>query len=214
MTFKKNLFTMLTAVFLAVVGAWLIGIGTLEIISGLTLVIPTVVMALLIEDLFRKLLGERGKLTWQYFLGEMFVVGSTLTWFWASKSTTVKEMAIRLITTFLLGFCGMLWFNFKYKASVQSGEEREQAKWARFRTKVQASTKEDGFKILACCLRFRLVDNNLANPLDLDQALALYNRKLMTLEELMAEEDDGTGSLQIAQDAATNYIQALVRKLG
>lgn len=213
MTFKKNLFTLIMSVFLAVVGALLIGIETYEIVSGLTLVIPTIVLALLIEDLFRKLLGEREKLTWQYFLGELFVISSALAWFWASKSGTMKEMIVGLITVFLLGGCGILWFNLVYRASTQSGEEKEQAKWARFRTKIRASSQEEGYQILSCVLRYRLVDSNIASDLDLTTPLAPYADQFMTLEELIAAKDDGSGNYQIAKDSASDYILDLVKDL-
>lgn len=215
MTFRKNLFTLITAVFFAVVGAMLVGIGTLEIISGLTLAIPTIIMALLIEDLFRKLLGEREKLTWQYFLGDLFVISSTLAWFWASKSVTIKEMVFRLIAVFLLGFLGGFWFKLVYTASTQSGEEKEQAKWARFRAKVKASGQAEGYEILACTLRYQLVDNDLSSDLNLDVPLAFYSDQFMTLKELIATapKDDGSGNYQIALESATNYIQGLVKDL-
>jgi hypothetical protein len=214
MTFKKNLFTLLAAVFLAVTGAWLVGIGTAEIVSGLTLVIPTVVMALLIEDLFRKLLGAREKLTWQYFLGEVFVIASVLMFLYASKSITVKEMAIRLIATFLLGVCGILWFNVLYKRSIESDEERLQETWAKYRAKVRAAGATEGYKVLACTLRYHLVGDTLDGALDFDKPLAEYGEQLMTLEELIGATDDGSGIQQIAVDEATNYIKKLVANLG
>ena len=45
MTFRKNLFVMLSAVVLVVIGALLMDIGIPQIVDGLTLVIPTVAMA-------------------------------------------------------------------------------------------------------------------------------------------------------------------------
>lgn len=214
MTFKKNLFTLVTAVFLAVMGAWLVGIGVAEIISGLTLVIPTIVMALLIEDLFRKLLGAREKLTWQYFLGDLFVIGSILVWFYASKSVTVKEMVVRLISVFLLGLLGGVWFKFIYRDSIAEDGEKEQARWAKYRAKVTAAGATEGYKVLACTLRYRVVGDSLNGALDLDRPLALYSEQLMTLEELIGAADDGSGNHQIVLDDATNYIKKLVANLG
>lgn len=214
MTFRKNLFTLLTAVFLAVTGAWLMKIEVAELVSGLTLVIPTVILALLIEDLFRKLLGEREKLTWQYFLGEMFIIGSTLSWFWASTSITMKELIIRLVTTFLLAGIGMLWFNIVYRGSTQTIEEKQQAKWARLRTKIKASTKEEGYKILSGILRYRMDNNTLSGNIDFTSPLAPYDNQFMTYEEIMAEEnDDGSGNLQMVRESASKYIQDLTREL-
>lgn len=213
MTFKKNLFVLLSSVFLAVVGATLVGIQLPNIIEGLTLVIPTVAMALLIEDLWRKLLKEREKLSWQYFLGEVFVVGATLTWFWASMSGTIKDMVVRLVTVFLLGFLGMLWFNFAYKPSVQTIEEREQEKWLHYRGKIQKADKETAVKILAGVLRYHLCDDSLAGDLDFDHPLALWNDNLMTLEEILACNEEGNLALLDVQTAAIDYLQIITMDL-
>ena len=213
MTFKKNLFVLLSSVFLATVGALLVGVETQKLLEGLTLVIPTVAMALLIEDLWRKLLTDREKLTWQYFLGEMFVIGSGLTWFWASKSTNVKEMVYRLIAVFLLGILGGVWFKLVYHNSVQTFEEKEQDKWDKLRPKVKASSKEEAVKILAYNLRYHLFDDSLDGILEIEKPLAFYNDQFMTFEEIYGATDDGTGNLQAAQSAATKYLQILTMDL-
>ena len=209
MTFRKNLFVLLSSVFLATVGALLVGVESQKLLEGLTLVIPTVAMALLIEDLWRKLLTDREKLTWQYFLGEMFVIGSGLTWFWASKSTNVKEMIYRLIAVFLLGILGGIWFKLVYHNSVQTFEEQEQEKWAKLRPKVKASSQDEAVKILACNLRYHLVGDNLDGILEIEKPLAFYNDQFMTFEEIYGATDDGTGNLQAAQKAATEYLQII-----
>jgi|GEM_PF-4743351 len=213
MTFRKNLFVLLSSVFLATVGALLIGVETQKLLEGLTLVIPTVAMALLIEDLWRKLLTDRQKLTWQYFLGEMFVISSGLTWFWASKSTNVKEMIYRLIAVFLLGILGSIWFKLIYHNSVQTFEEKEQEKWAKLRPKVKASCQTEAQKILAYNLRYHLVGDTLDGDLEIEQPLAVYNDQFMTFEEVYGAIDDGTGNLQVAQSAATEYLQILTMDL-
>lgn len=213
MTFKKNLFVLLSSVFLAVVGATLVGIGMPKIIEGLTLVIPTVAMALLIEDLWRKMLGERQTLTWQYFFGELLVIAATLTWFWASTSGTIKEMVVRLVTVFLFGLLGMLWFNLAYKPSVQTIEEREQEKWAKFRPKIKKAGKNAAGEILANTLRYHLVDDNLAGDLDTDTPLAVWDNQLMTLEDVMAVKDEGNQALLKVQTDAIDYLQIITMDL-
>lgn len=213
MTFKKNLFVLLSSVFLAVIGALLVGIEFDVLISGLTLVIPTVVMALLIEDLWRKLLGAREKLTWQYFIGEAFIIGSVLTFFWASKSDSVKSCLLRLLSVFLFGVLGGIWTKFIYRPSTQTYEERAQESWAKFRRKAKKSTKEEGTKLLNNSLRFRLVGDNLDGDLDFERPLGIFNEQCMTYEELCGSDDDGTGNLGTVQRAAYEYIQALVSSL-
>lgn len=209
MTFKKNLFVLLSSVFLAVVGALLMGIGIPNIIEGLTLVIPTVAMALLIEDLWRKLLGDREKLSWQYFFGELLIIASTLTWFWASTSVTIKDMVIRLITVFLFGVLGMLWFELAYKPSVQSIEEREQEKWEKYRTKIKKADKETAVKILANVLRYRLCDHSIASNLDTSSPLAVWDNQILTLEEVLAIEDEGNEALLQVKTDAIDYLQLI-----
>jgi hypothetical protein len=213
MTFRKNLFVMLSAVVLVVIGALLMDIRMPQIVDGLTLVIPTVAMALLIEDLWRKILTAREKLTWQYFLGEVFVVGSGLAWLWASTSTDMKSMGIRLGVVFFLGLLGGIWFALCYHPSVQSPEEREQEKWARFRAKIKKADKADAFKTLAGVLRFRLLGDDLSGDLDFDRPLAVYHEELLTYEEAMAAEPDGNGNLPPIQGSAHDYLQMLVRNL-
>lgn len=213
MTFRKNLFVLITSVFLAVVGATLMGIGMPKIIEGLTLVIPTVTMALLIEDVWRKMLGQRETLTWQYFFGELLVIAATLTWFWASASATIKDMFIGLVTVFLFGVLGMFWFNLAYKPSVQTIEEKEQEQWAKLRPKVKASSQDEGVKILAYNLRYHLVGDTLDGILEIEKPLAFYDNEFMTFEEIYGATDDGTGNLQAAQKAATEYLQILTMNL-
>ena len=213
MTFRKNLFVLMSSVFLAVIGALLMRIDMMTVIDGLTLVIPTVAMALLIEDLWRKLLSDREKLTWQYFLGEVFIVGAGLAWFWASQATTLKEVAIRLAVVFFLSVLGGVWFALCYHPSVQSTEEREQEKWAKFRRKIKAGTKADAFKLLSCCLRYRLLADDPAGDLDFNRPLAVYHEQLMTYDEVLGADDDQTGTLGTVKDAAHDYLQSLTRDL-
>lgn len=213
MTFRKNLFVLLSSVFLAVIGAMLMRIDMMTIIDGLTLVIPTVAMALLIEDLWRKLLNDREKLTWQYFLGELFVIGAGMAWFWASQAVTLKEVIIRLAVVFLLGVLGGVWFALCYHPSVQSTEEREQEKWSKFRRKIEKGTKADALKTLSGILRYRILADDLAGDLDFNRPLAVYHEQFMTYEEAMAADPDGEGNLASVQIAAHDYLQALVRDL-
>lgn len=215
MTFKKNLFVLLSSVVLVVIGALLMRIDAMTIVDGLTLVVPTVAMALLIEDLWRKLLNDREKLTWQYFLGEVFVVGAGLSWFWASQAYLLKEVSIRLVVVFLLGILGGIWFALCYHPSVQSTEEREQEKWGRYRAKIATSTKADAFRILSSCLRYRLRPDNLTGDLDFDRPLAVYDKQLMTYEEIMATgpTEGDVVALNATQATAHEYLQTLVCNL-
>lgn len=214
MTFRKNLFVLLSAVFLAVVGALLMHIEMAVIIDGMTLVIPTVTAALLIEDLWRKLLEDREKLTWQYFLGDLIVVGAILSWFWASTSTSMKQMMIRLAATFLSGVLGYLWFRFSYRPSTQTAADKEDQRWERFRKKViEEGDRDDRFRLVSSVLRFRLVDDCLGGDLDFTRPIGIYQDQALTYEELLSAEDDETGSLPVIQAAAHEYLAKLVDSL-
>lgn len=211
MTFRKNLFVLLSSVFVTIIGALLMRLGIAAIVDFVTLVIPTVVAALLIEDLWDKLLERREKLTWQYFIGELFVTGSILTWIWASTSVTVKQMVIRLVVTFLLGVFGYIWFKFSYFPSTQSAEGREQLRWEKYQKKIlEAADRDEAFRLLSYALRFRLLDDNLSGCLDFDRPIGVYQEQVLTYEELISAEDDGTDSLQVIQSAAHEYLAKLI----
>ena len=132
MSFKKNLFTVLLATFLVLIGCWLVGIEPIKIVDGMTLVIATMVMTLLIEDFWRKALMEKELLTWQYFVGAALVSGSVLAWLWTIESFTIQEMVVRLVATFLLAGMGGIWMAIPYRNSVQPRDERDAIKLAKY----------------------------------------------------------------------------------
>ena len=108
---------------------------------------------------------------------------------------------------------GMLWFNLAYKPSVQTIEEREQEKWAKFRPKIKKAGKNTAGEILANILRYHLVDDNLAGDLDTDTPLAVWDNQLMTLEDVMAVKDEGNQALLKVQTDAIDYLQIITMDL-
>ena len=213
MSFRKNLFVLLSSVFVTVIGALLMRLSMAAIVDFATLVIPTVVAALLIEDLWRKLLEDREKLTWQYFVGEVLVTGAILTWMWASTSVTIKQMVIRLVITFFLGVFGYLWFRLAYFPSTQTAEGREQHRWEKFQKKIIEADRDEAFRLVSNVLRFRLSDDSVRGGLDFDRPIGVYQEQILTYEELLSAEDDGTDSLSVIQAAAHEYLAKLVSGL-
>lgn len=213
-TFLKNLFVLLSAVFLAIIGALLMHIKAAMIVDGMTLVVPTIIAALTIEDLWRKLLENRALLTWQYFFGDLLVAASVLCWFWASTSISVKQMIIRLAVTFLSGVLGYLWFRFGYAPSIQTAEDKEEQRWERYRRKIiEEYDRDDRFRMVSAVLRFRVLSDNLRGDLDFNRPIGIYQEQALTYEELLSAEDDGTGSLPVIQAAAHEYLAKLVDAL-
>lgn len=213
-TFLKNLFVLLSAVFLAVIGALLMHIKAAVIIDGMTLVVPTIIAALAIEDFYRKLLENRELLTWQYFFGDLLVAGAVLCWFWASTSISVKQMIIRLVATFLSSVLGYFWFKFGYYPSTQTTKDKEQQRWEKYRKKIiEEGGRDDRFRLVSSVLRFRLVGDTLAGALDFDRPIGIYQEQALTYEELLAAEEDETGSLPVIQAAAHEYLAKLADAL-
>lgn len=213
-TFLKNLFVLLSAVFLAIIGALLMHIKAAVIVDGMTLVVPTIIAALTIEDLWRKLLENRELLTWQYFFGDLLISGAVLCWFWASSSVSVKQMVIRLVVTFLSGLLSYLWFAFGYYPSTQTAADKEEQRWEKYRKKiVEESERDDRFRLVSSVLRFRVVGDTLGGDLDFDRPIGIYQEQAFTYEELLSAEDDETGSLPVIQAAAHEYLAKLVDAL-
>lgn len=225
MSFKKNFFVLFSSVILVLIGCWLVGIPRHKIVEGLTLVIATVVMSLSIEDLWRKLLTERDKVTWQYVLGFGVTIASVLAWLWASESVTNKEMAIRLGVTFFLAVVDGLWFAKMCKPALKNADDREAKKvaayrektakrWTRYQAKFKkAKTKEDVVRILAGTLRHRVNGNNLAGELLFDQPLAAINDKCYTADEL-AVLNERTGQYGVLHADVEQYLSLLADTRG
>lgn len=216
MTFKKNVFVLLSSVGLVLIGAWLVGLSRTALVDGMTLVLATVTMALLIEDLWRKLLGDREKLTWEYFVGFLIVALAIVAFLWASLSVNNKEMFTRLGVVFLLSVMGGIWLHAKYKKSVQDIEEREQEKWEKQRKKIaKTKTKEQVSKILNKSLRYRLVGDHITGDLDLDRPLAIYRQEGLTYEEICAVDEDESDNQNLSdvRRSAGEYIQSLVNQV-
>jgi hypothetical protein len=217
MSFKKNLFTVLLAIVLVLLGCWLVGIERGAIIDGMTLVIATMVMTLLIEDFWRKALTTKELLTWQYFIGALLISGSVMAWLWASESTATQDMVVRLVATFLSGGLGGIWMAIPYRRSVEPEEDREDArveryqareekKWLKWYEKIKKATPEDALNYLGAHLRFHPLGDNLDGPLDFAQPIAVVDEKVLTYEELVKSGASATVTNQVK-----DYLKTIVQ---
>lgn len=222
MSFKKNVFVLMSSVALVLIGCWLVGIPRAVLIDGLTLVIATVIMSLAIEDLWRKILTARNLLTWQYFVGFVIICASVMAWLWASESVTTREMAIRLGLTFFSGCMGFGWMAVPYRDSTQSKEAREegmakkyeakaQKYWSAVRAKIAKGTRAEGLRTLAGILRYRTGGDDLDGDLVLAQPLALIGDKLYSYEDLVKAENNP--EIEAKRNDVYAYLQHLVRNL-
>lgn len=218
MSFKKNLFTVILATVLVLIGCWLVGIPRPAIINGMTLVLATMVMTLLIEDFWRKALTAKELLTWQYFIGAALISASVLAWLWASESVTNEEMVIRLVATFLSGGLGGIWMAIPYTNSVRPREDRDAEKvlkirdkqsraWERWVKKIEKAKPEDRKRYLGAHLRFHLVGDTSGGALDFTRPLAVVDEKALTLDEMVKAEIDPSLVAQV--DA---YLQMIAGK--
>ena len=216
MSFKKNLFTVILAVTLVLIGSWLVGLPKSVLIDGMTLVIATMVMTLLIEDFWRKALTAKELLTWEYFAGFAIISGAVMAWLWTSESSTTQEMAVRLTATFLSAGLGGIWMALPYRLSIQGEDEqqgtkaekyeaREQKKWKRWQTKISKATKEDAIRYFGSNLRFHLIGNSYLGDLDFSQPLIQVGEEIYTYEQA---EKEGVDINLVAQ--ARDYIIDLV----
>lgn len=212
MAFRKNLLVLITSVIVVAIVALLVKMPLLTVVDGLTLVIPTVIFAIALEDLWRKMLKAREALTWQYFVIDLLVGLDIVAFFWASQAVSFFSLLIRLGTTVGLAVLASVWARYAYKPSVQSVEEREAEKWVKYRKKVLRLSATDAKRILNHILRYRLIGDSLEGELDLDRPLAVYNDELMTHDEILAAAayDSDADPLQLI---AYDYIQALVKDL-
>lgn len=217
MSFKKNLFTVILAIVLVLLGCWLVGIERSAIIDGMTLVIATMVMTLLIEDFWRKALFNKELLTWQYFIGAFIISGSVMAWLWASESTTTQDMVVRLVATFLSGGLGGVWMAIPYRHSVEPEGEREEAKidkfqareqkkWAKWYEKIKKATHEDALLYLGAHLRFRLTGDTIDGDIDFARPLAVVEEKVLTYDEMVK---DGVSASQTNQ--VKDYLKTLIQ---
>jgi uncharacterized membrane protein len=216
MSFKKNLFTVIFAIALVLMGSWLIGIDKAVLIDGMTLVIATMVMTLLIEDFWRKALNAKELLTWEYFAGFLIISGSVMAWLWASESATTREMALRLVATFLSAGLGGIWMAWPYKLSLQSEDERadniggkvqakQQKRWDRWRKKIETASQEDAISYLSAILCYHLVGDTYLGDLDFARPLIEIDNKVLTIEEA---DKEGVDLNLVAQ--AREYVISIV----
>lgn len=214
MTFKKNFLVLLVAVVLVLTGSYLLGISRSVIVDGMTLVIATVSLALLLEDFWRKMLEDRDKLTWEYFVGAALVVGSIVAFLWASQSVETKEMVARLGVTFFLGGLGGFWFSAVYKKSTQSQQTRDESIWAKTRKKIPKIKDRDRLqKTLYKALRYRLVSDRIDGDLDPDRPLIRWKQELLTYEEALSKDEPPDSGFCDIRDRAGVYIKMLADQM-
>lgn len=215
MTFKKNLFTIIVAIVLVLLGTWLVNIPRDVIVNGMTLVIATMIMTLMLEDFWRKMMHDSALVTWQYVLGMLFVGGSVLGWLWASESITTKEMVIRLGVTFLGAAASGFIFYGPYKVSVGEGPDSEQRQdaaqrklskqWARWKNKIAKSNPVDAHTLLRDRLRWFIVGDTIDGDLDYNRPFGLVDGVPCTYNELRSVGYDET-----KLDEIDRYLKTLI----
>ncbi len=215
MTFKKNLFTIIVAIVLVLLGTWLVNIPRDVIVNGMTLVIATMIMTLMLEDFWRKMMHDSALVTWQYVLGMLFVGGSVLGWLWASESTTTKEMVIRLGVTFLGAAASGFIFYGPYRVSIGGGPDSEQRqdaarrkldkRWARWQSKIAKSDPVDAIAHLRAHLRWATVGDSLDGNLDYNRPLGMADGVPCTYDELAGIAYD-----EAKLDEIDRYLKSLI----
>lgn len=198
-SFKKNFLTVGLAIALVLAGSWLVGVPQHKLVDGMTLVIATMVMTLILEDFWRKALTDKERLTWQYFVGMAIMSLAVLAWLWASESYTNKEMIVRLIATFLSSSVGAWWMAVPYRRSISTGQDeaerkaikyqkQEAKRWARWAKKAKAASYEEALDILRDHLRFHILGNTLEGDLDFTSPLMIVSEEVLTYREAMDQE--------------------------
>lgn len=218
---KKNLLSVLTALALVSLAAWLVRLPIVTSLDLLTLVLPTTVLALAIEDMWRKALCQcsRQSLTWQYYVMIALIPICIIAWFWAYKAVTVASMLIRLGVTLGLVALDLAWHKGIYKKSILTAAQKAQHAWAKYRRKLATWDKEHVSSFLSEWLRYRLIGNSLDGDLDISIPLCSIDGRAMTLKELTLLHDtyiDGgkdVTDIAIAGQQASEYIKALTSGL-
>lgn len=209
MTFKKNLFVMVTAIVLVCAASYLVKIPWDMFVSGMTFVLAVGALILALEDLWRKFMDHRDQLTWQYFVGFLLILGSIVSFLWAAESVENKAMILRLGLCVFSSLVGAFWMCNPYRKSLQDDETKIVERWERDLKKVKrAKTQAKASKALNQALRYRLFGDSLDGGLDFNAPLGLYKGEPKTYQELMESDDDG--SLGEIRNQASEYIELLV----
>ena len=93
------------------------GGAVLDFVTGLVFF---AIITLAVGDVWYKVLREKWKLTWQYWIGIVLTLLATWAFLWASKSVTWPSRFIRLGVTAGVGLGSGLWFLFAYKPVVEA----------------------------------------------------------------------------------------------
>jgi len=181
---KKNVLSIVTALAIVCLGAWLFGLSFDSWIEVLTLALPVTVLALAIEDFWRKQQTSKQLMTWQYFVGLAIIGAGIIFWFFAESAQTIFKMIVWLIVMVLTAAIGFIWFKYIYKASLMGDFQKEQLKWKHVRRKFKNASSTDGLTILAATLRYKTIDDKPLADLDEERPLIEYLGELWTLDEL------------------------------
>jgi len=212
-TFLKNLFVMASAFVIIISALYLFRTPWAVAVIAITYGIAFCALVVLLEDAWRKITDEGEKLSWQYFVGVVMVIGSIVAFLWASESKENLDMILRLSLAVFLGGLGGFWFHGPYARSLCDGEELEQQKWKRVQKKLdKAKTADTARAIIYKSLRYRLVGDNCNNSLNSGSPLAEYQDKFLTYNELVSLEDE-SNDYQIAMRKASDYIELLMQRL-
>lgn len=201
-TFLKDFRVLVTAGLIVMIAAYLRRVEPLWIEIGVTFLLPTAIVILVLEDFYRKRdedkVREQGvarKANLQY-VGGMFLLALVIVaWFWSSQSVTQMEMYKRLALTFFSIVLVSAWFGVVYDRSLKTQAELIQARWRKIRPGIIKLAKKDPVraeKRLHRYLRYALVGDSLDGDLDLPRPLALCEDKPITYAKLSSwSNDDG-----------------------
>lgn len=181
---KKNVFSIVTALAIVCLGAWLFGLSFNSWIEVLTLALPVTVLALAIEDFWRKQQTAKQLMTWQYFVGLAIVGAGIIFWFFAESAQSIFKMIVWLIVMVLTAAICFIWFKCIYKTSLLTDFQKEQLKWKHVRRKFKNANPSDRLIILAAFLRYKTIDDKPLADLDEKRPLIEYLGEIWTLDEL------------------------------
>jgi chromate transport protein ChrA len=224
MTFIKNLLVLVSAIVIVLIAAFLLKMGVDNIVLGLTFLIPTGVLILMIEDFWRKMVDEelRKKQTWQYYVGMLLILSSVVSFLWLSQGSTEKEVLIRLAITIFLGGLGFGWESIFYSKSVRTPEQFQEAlgakennRWRKISKMATAQGKEKAIRWFADFLKYRVSGNSLGGDLRLEHPIAVYRDTPLTLTELLAltPSDEEATEVNAMIERTRAYIEKLVSQI-
>lgn len=212
MTFKKNLVVMVIVTIVLCIIAIVREMPQDQFVAGMTMWFAGAVIALSLEDLFRKIWTDKEKLNWQYCVGTGIVLLSVLAFLWASESAELMVNIYRLMIAVFFGFLGGVWFYGPYKKSISSKEDRYTEKWEKALSRIEKAKKiEKKSAILSTVCRYRTTGDSLDSPVDFGKPIAEFNGQCLTVAEVSMFKDDPEATC--VKETAVRYVDSLLKEV-